>query len=429
MLGTMQRAAGQVLATAAVLAAMSVPSALHAAPLRLQAAGDPAELAAFKELLTAFKGVAPDVEVEFIPVGKTRDHMAKLATGFAAGDAPDLFLINFRRFGQFAAKGVLEPLGPALAKRGKFREADYYEPANEAFRQDGALMCVPSNVSSLVVFYNLALLKKAGLPPPPADWTWSDFQRYAKAMTEAPKADGRIDVYGFGVERLMIRAAPLVWSAGGDIVDNLNAPTRLTLDTPQAVEALDFMRSFLINKHSPPLAESKSEDYEARFARGALGMTLNSRRFVAILRGVPGIDWDVAPLPRNKQAVTVLHSDGYCMSKASTNKEVAYRFMEFAAGPVGSAVLARTGRTVPALKSVAAGPDFLDPKQLPKSAKVFLDVLANVRRTPNVAVWNEIETRSDALFEDWYFNPQQSTQSLAKALDEATRGIFASGGK
>ena len=63
MLGTMQRAAGQVLATAAVLAAMSVPSASNAAPLRLQAAGDPAELAAFKELLTAFKGVAPDVEV------------------------------------------------------------------------------------------------------------------------------------------------------------------------------------------------------------------------------------------------------------------------------------------------------------------------------------------------------------------------------
>ena len=109
-----------------------------AEPLRLQAFGDPAELAAYKQLIAALRSAAPDVEVEFIPVGKQRDHMAKLTTDFSGGNPPDLFLINFRRFGQFAAKGVLEPLGPALTARGKFREGDFYQQALEAFRQPGA---------------------------------------------------------------------------------------------------------------------------------------------------------------------------------------------------------------------------------------------------------------------------------------------------
>ncbi|MBL0087881.1 MAG: sugar ABC transporter substrate-binding protein [Ideonella sp.] len=422
----MKNTLGKALVTAVSLAALGCA---QAAPLRLQVSGDPAELAGYRDLIKAFNAAVPGVEVELVPVGKQRDHMAKLATGFAAGDPPDLFLINFRRFGQFAAKGVLEPLGPALASRGKFRENDYYEPANEAFRNNGVLLCVPQNVSSLVVYYNVALLKKAGLPPPPPNWSWADFQRYAKALTMDTKGDGKIDVYGFGVERMLIRAAPLVWMAGGDIVDNLAKPTRLTLDTPAAIEALDFMRSFVLQKHSPPLAESKSEDYEARFARGALGMVLNSRRFTPMLRAAPDLDWDVAPLPRYKQNATVLHADAYCMSKASTNKDSAYRFMEFAAGPVGSAIVSRSGRTVPALKSVAESPDFLDASQRPRSARVFLDVIPSIRRTPNVAVWNEVETRNDAIFEDWYFNPQLSTKDLAKALDDATRGLFASGGK
>jgi multiple sugar transport system substrate-binding protein len=290
-------------------------------------------------------------------------------------------------------------------------------------------MCVPSNAATLVVYYNVAHLRKAGLPPPPPNWSWADFQRYAKAMTSPPRADGRIEVYGFGVERLLIRIAPLVWSAGGEIVDSTDKPTRLSFDSPQAAEAINFYRSFLVNGHAPALAESKSEEYEARFARGGLAMTFNSRRFTPILRAVPGLEWDVAPLPVGARPATSLHSDGYCVAKSSPNKDVAVRFVEFAAGPAGSAILARGGRIVPALKSVAASPDFLDPSKLPKSSKVFLDVLAHARRTPNVAPWNEVETRAEAIVADWYFDLNRTPADLARALDAVSRPILAGGGR
>jgi multiple sugar transport system substrate-binding protein len=395
-----------------------------AEPLRLQAFGDPAELNAYKELIAAFKAATPGVDVEFIPVGKQRDHMAKLATGFSGGNPPDLFLINFRRFGQFAAKGVLEPLGPSLTARGKFREGDFYEQATEAFRFNGQLVCTPQNVSSLVTYYNVAMFKQLGLPLPTANWDWPAFMRAAKALTRDTNGDGKTDVYGLGFEPTLIRLVPFVWQAGGQLVDDLAAPKRFTLDTPAALEALDFVRSWSTSKVVPPLVENKSEDHESRFARGGLGMVLHSRRYTATLRGVPNLDWDVAPLPRHKQAATVLHADAYCMAKASTNKDAAFRFVEFALSDVGAGIVARSGRTVPAKKSVATGPDFLDAKQRPRSAQVFLDSIAQIRRTPNIAQWNEIETRAEPLVEDWYFHPGTPKSPLQQDVTMATQNLM-----
>src|SRR6185436_8500953 len=100
--------------------------------LQFQVFGDPAEITAYRELVAAFEQRTPDVKVDFIPVGNQRDHMAKLTTGFAGGDQPDVFLINFRRFGQFADKDVLDDLGPRLAERGHLRESDIFEQSAEA---------------------------------------------------------------------------------------------------------------------------------------------------------------------------------------------------------------------------------------------------------------------------------------------------------
>ena len=198
------------------------------------------------------------------------------------------------------------------------------------------------------------------------------------------------------------------------------------LDEPAAREAQEYLRSlYAIDKSAPPLIENKSEDHETRFARGALGMILHSRRYTATLRTVSGLEWDVAPLPQHKQAATVLHADAYCMAKSSTQKEAAYRFVEYALSPPGAEIIARSGRTVPALKSVAMSPVFLDPNAPPRSAQVFLDSIAVIRRTPNIATWNEIETRVDPLVEEWYFSVEPPKKPLGEDLNDGAHGLLA----
>ncbi|WP_205525674.1 ABC transporter substrate-binding protein [Pyxidicoccus trucidator] len=411
--------------------AAEVPKAGPPAPteLTLQLFGDPAEVGGYRQLITAFEAKNPDVKVRLVPIGKQKDHMAKLTTAFSGGTPPDLFLLNYRRFGQFAAKGVLEPLGPRLEKSTVLKERDLYPQAVEAFRFNGALTCIPQNVSSLVVYWNRGLFQRLGVPPPKPDWTWDDFRATAQALTRDEDGDGRVDVHGLAFEPTLSRLAPFIWQAGGDVVNDVNDPRHLELLNSTSLEALRFvLRLQRVFKVTPTLEEAKSENHEARFAAGRLGMHLNSRRLVPTLRDVPGLDWDVASLPRHHKVATVLHSDAYCMSKASQAKDAAFRFVEFALGPVGAELVARGGRTVPSLRTVAEGPAFLDPNQRPASARVFLDSILHIRRLPNVAVWNEVETRADAIVEEWFYTVPPGGTKLAAEDSNEVRPAQEAGG-
>ena len=387
-------------------------------PLRLQVFGDPLEVAGYRALIAAYRARHPEAQVELTPVGKQKDHMARLATAFAAGDPPEVFVLNFRRFGQLAAKGVLAELGPALTATGQWREADFYEPAVEAFRYEGKLLCLPQNVSSLVVYYNRALFRAAGIAPPAADWSMGEFLTAALNLRNRARDAKGGTVWGVGVEPSLIRLAPFIWAYGGTLVDDTVRPTRITLDAPAGLQMFKALRG---GRLAPSLASYKSEDHEARFLRGDMGMLLQSRRFTATLRQSPGVDWDVAPFPRGQHSVGVLHADAYCQAADAKDPAAARRFIEFALSEEGQAVLTRSGRLVPSRKSVAESPVFLDPAQPPASARVFLDAIPHLRRTPNVATWHEVESKADVLIEEWFYEPEGGGEDEGRSGTAAAR--------
>ncbi|MDQ3779829.1 MAG: extracellular solute-binding protein, partial [Chloroflexota bacterium] len=55
--------------------------------------GDPAELRAYQAVADAFQATQPNIEIEINHVPNADDFQSRLATGFAAGDPPDVFLI------------------------------------------------------------------------------------------------------------------------------------------------------------------------------------------------------------------------------------------------------------------------------------------------------------------------------------------------
>ena len=169
------------------------------------------------------------------------------------------------------------------------------------FTVNGVLQCLPMNMSSLEVFYSKDLFDKAHVPYPKAGWTWDDFLNDAKAITALGTPDNKI--YGVGIDPQLIRLAPFVWANGGDIVDNVDHPTRLTLDTPAAKEAFQWFVDLQNKWHVVANQEENvSEQDETRFLFDTLGMWLLSRRVVPALRTSSGFTWDVAPLPIGKMA-------------------------------------------------------------------------------------------------------------------------------
>ena len=380
----------------------------------LQVSGEPEETAVYSSIADQFMEANDGVHVEVVEVPEKDEHLARLATSFAGGNAPDVFLVNFREYSQFVVRGAIEPIENHL------EDVDlsaYYEPPLEAFTYDGALQCMPQNISSLVVYYNRALFEGAGLKRPKAGWTWEEFRDTAAALTEG-------DLRGVGIEPTIIRLAPFAWSAGGDIVDDPEDPTRLDLDNDGARRALEFFVSLVEEGLIPTEEEVAAQDLETRFTTNKLGMLLSSRREVPAFREVQGLDFDVAPLPVDREPAGILHSDGYCIAAESEAVDAAAALVRFATGEEGETLGALSGRTVPSLISVAESGAFLDPVQPPRHSGVFLDAIPTIRRTPVLSTWPEIEDVAEQVLIRAFYEDGYTVDATIRDLDAETRHLF-----
>lgn len=372
-------------------------------PIRVQVSGDPDELAVYRQVVAAYEREKGG-DVQLIEVGDRRDHLAKLVAGSAARRLPDAFLVNHRYMRQFAARGVIEPA--------RVDEAAYHRIALDAFRVDGKLQCVPQNVSSLVVYVNEDKFRRAGISP-------RSLNSFADFVTAARRLKGTGDRFGVALEPNTIRAAPFVWTAGGELVDDDDKATRFTLDTPQARMGLEALASLRAMGLAPGRKDNEALPPEERFVRGEVGMFLSSRREVPTLRAIEDFRWDVAPFPTLVSPATVLHSDGMCVARGPRAVQ-ARRFVDFALGPRGQSILARGGRTVPSLK--ATREEFL--RSSPPSRQgneVFLDAIDLMRRLPNTRNWTRTEESVDLAIEGLFYGDLTVDEAVAR-IEEETSG-------
>lgn len=400
-------------------------SAEAGASIDLLVFGSPEEIKAYRSLIGSYEDHNPGSPVRLVEASDRADLLTRLGTGFSGGAPPDLFLISYRLFGQFASRGALEPLGPRLHSSKVLEESDFFPIALDAFRRDGELVCMPQNVSSLVVYYNKDLFAEAGVELPSEDWTWDEMVTKAKRLTKDTDGDGKTDQFGLGVEPSVVRVAPFVWSNGGELVDDPTRPTRFTLDAPPSSAALqDFTDLYFVDKVIPDETSFESEDNETRFTNGRAAMVMQSRRSTSLFRSINAFDWDVAALPLMKKPAGVLHSDAYCLAKSSRNHDAAWRFLEFALGPQGATIVARSGRTVPSLISIASSDAFLDPNAKPANSRVFLDTIPTIRALPAVSTWPEIEDAADVEIEVALWRTPMTGTQLGKRLDDTSRPLF-----
>ncbi|MDQ4065416.1 MAG: sugar ABC transporter substrate-binding protein [Actinomycetota bacterium] len=409
------------LMTAAVACSESVGGAGRGVggEITVQVSGEREETAVYRAIKSAFEDDNRDVEVQLVEIAEKDAHLARLSTAFAAGDPPDVFLVNFREYSQFVIRGAVSPIADHLETAG-IDVADYYEPPIEAFTFDGALQCMPQNVSSLVVYYNTALFDAAGVKAPHDGWDWDEFRAVAERLTTDR-------VRGVGIEPNIIRVAPFVWSNGGEITDHPERPTRFTLNEPEARTALEFIVGLVHDGLVPTENEVAAQDLETRFAAGKLAMMLSSRRDTPSFREVAGLDFDVLPMPRADEQVGILHSDAYCIAAQSDAQDLAARFIGFATGETGQSIAALGGRTVPSMVSISRSGAFLDPTQEPAHSEVFLDAIANLRATPVLPTWPEIEDVTEEVLTKLFYEPGFTIDDAVEEIDVLTRPLFEEG--
>ncbi|GAB3445002.1 sugar ABC transporter substrate-binding protein [Streptomonospora sediminis] len=192
---------------------------------------------------------------------------------------PDVLVVDGSDMPQFADAGGLVPLGEVGVPTEGLSEG-----ARSFGSYDGTYYGAARSVNSLGLFYNKDVLADEGIEPPA---TWDELSETAAALTEGER-------YGLAISALatedgVYQFLPWLWSNGGD---------ERELDSPESVEALEFVASLLDDGSvSPSVVNWTQADVNDQFIAGNAAMMINGPWQKPVLEEHPEVDWGVVEVP------------------------------------------------------------------------------------------------------------------------------------
>ena len=217
------------------------------------------------------------------------DFHTKMLTSIPAGQAPDVAIMHTYEKPRYVQSGALTEFSDADLKALEFQQKDFATRAWDGGIYQGKRYGVPLDIHAMCLYTNNKLFKSAGLwagDKPKAPRTQEEFLAACKALTHG-------DQYGVGWLQRGVGWAfqMLLWQNGGDMFDAQGEPT---LDSPAAVEAMQFIQDLNKKYHYTP--EGITGNPAEAFQTGKIGMAVHgdwlTPAFVAA-----NMDFTVAPAP------------------------------------------------------------------------------------------------------------------------------------
>ena len=135
-----------------------------------------------REMKAPFEQENPGIEIEIITDAKPDEKFLVMAAGGIAPDVLDLVT-------QVTAPLIAQDMFMDLNKFLDPQTRNLIPPAmlNALTTPSGLLFMLPVEVYSIVTWYNLDMIRQAGLTPPaelkPEEWTWERMREYGRKLT------------------------------------------------------------------------------------------------------------------------------------------------------------------------------------------------------------------------------------------------------
>lgn len=389
--------------------------------------GNDDEIESYVDLANAFTKNNPNITISLERAPDSGPAMNNLSHKFAQGNPPDVFLMEHEDLPALMAEQRVQPVDQLLEDRQVDFGDGFQRDGLEAFSADSALQCMPHDVSPLVVYYNQRLLNLRSLveddeEPPTAEdgWTWEQFAQAANKMSR-----GRTK--GVYIQPRLEEIAPFIRSAGGEVVDDISAPTTLTLSDGDTREALEQVLTLARDPQLTPTRTAlQRQSAVDRFKHGRIGMIMGTRELTPELRTAKDLDFEVMPLPSLGRYRTITSMSGYCISSRTDNLQAAADFLAFAVGREGATITTTGGYVVPSNLQVAHSPAFAQPGQEPANSFVFNEGVRRADPVPFVRQWPEVVEEIQPFLEKMFYSPViADLETLTEKIDTASQPILA----
>jgi multiple sugar transport system substrate-binding protein len=344
--------------------------------------------------IASFEDMHPqvDVQLEAVP----QEYGTKLLAQFAAGTAPDVYMVGDGDVAKFVGEGVVEPLDPYIAGENGL-DMDRFFPAIAEFGQiEGQTYLMSKDYSPLVLYYNKDHFKEADLDYPTAEWTWGDLLAAAQKLTldasgndatspsfDAPNTDrwGLLIPAHWGDPLWLRGILPIILQNGGTTLSADGTTTTGYMNSPETVEALQwYVDLFKVHQVAPTREEIDAFAGADWLQSGLASMVWTGRWPLKDYQANPDLNFGTMGLPAGPEGkANALCWAGFALYSGGENKETAWAFLKHIAAGDGAQEFARYGLT--AVRSIAElqGLD-TDPYNAPITAD-----LANVKQLPEFA--------------------------------------------
>jgi multiple sugar transport system substrate-binding protein len=385
------------------------------------------EIGAYESMVAGFNEGSDLSQVTVVPY----PDRAALEVAVEAGGkaAPDLFLATRDDLVWLRAGELNVPVDELLDERGLDFGDQYSRAALEAFSDDRRLQCMPYAISPRVMFYNTDLIDfermaARDLDVPSVDnprWTFDQFEEAARFSSRR-----RFGTKGVYVEPSARALAPFLFSGGGKLFDDEDEPTSFAFSDESSREALmrtlELLRDPTVTLSDEQLAKRTPLEW---FERGKLGMFEGERALVPALRQVPGLQFDVMPMPVIDSAATVGDITGACITAGGASVPAAADFLVYALSAPAVSEVTRSGYLVPVNQEVALTVDFLQPGRQPAHADVFTSSVGSLQVLPPLDVWPALDAAVDPILDEMFTVPVlDDLEDITTRIDEASQAIL-----
>jgi ABC-type glycerol-3-phosphate transport system substrate-binding protein len=355
---------------------------------------------------------------EFIP-----DHtglMQKVQVSAAAGTGlPDAILVDMFYAPVINDLVGLVDLNPYMASDPNIKADDFYDNLRNFSFINGKQISLHAYGNNLILYYNKALFRAAGLDPDKPPKTGDELVRYGQALTK----DGQ---WGFLAslffdsyyETLSWQYQVFVWQNGGEMWDNRWQPT---FNNPTGVEALQFLvdlvYKYKIGTVTPP---------ENGFQQGRVAMILDGTWMGNNFEEALGENLAAAQLPGNKAFATNTGGEHWMILPSTKEREDAtWKFLAHMLSEEVVTEICSFGGQVPTRKSIASSPEFINFANQHVAIKTSMEAMSNARMRAASSRYGAASEAMAGYIQEAMYNrmtAQDAVAAMSNAFGNAING-------
>ena len=296
--------------------------------------GDESEQKVYRDTITRFKTVCPDVTVNYVPV--PTDFQTKLKAQMAGGTAPDVIYVDDQLMTAFAPSGQLLALDDLMGTAKVTRE-DFIPALLKIFTLDSKTYALPKDWGTLGLIYLPEAFTDAGIAEPTANWTWDDMRTAAKAIA----AKGKFAGFCMGAD--WARFSPFVTSNGGAFA-SADYKTA-TLDTPEVKTMATLVADMFKEKSLVRPADISAGWCGEGIGKKLVAMTTEGGWMVNFMKTTyPDVVWKAVEIPSGpKTRADVIFTNGIGINAATKFPKAAAAFLFYTTGRANQAEIVKTG--------------------------------------------------------------------------------------